>query len=38
MGKSRRRLCWDNAVRVLKQLLGIAGELVSVINAIRNVR
>ena len=24
--------------RVLKQLLGIAGELVSVINAIRNVR
>jgi hypothetical protein len=38
MGKSRRRLCWDNAVRVLKQLLGIAAELVSVINAIRNVR
>jgi hypothetical protein len=38
MGKSRRRLCWDNAVRVLKQLLGLAGELVSLINAIRRIR
>ena len=38
MKKSRRYLCWDNTVRVLRQLIGIAGELVSVINAIRNVR
>jgi hypothetical protein len=38
MKKSRRYLCWDNTVRVLKQVLGIAGELVSLVNAIRNVR
>jgi hypothetical protein len=38
MEKSRRRLCWDKAVRVLRQLLGIAGELVSLIKAIRSIR
>ena len=36
--KSRRQLCWDKTVRVLRQLLGIAGELVSLINAIRRIR